>query len=136
MERAFLSKTIPYLVFFLITILKTNTLAMFPAQEEIIWRCLATGVERSYQVEELDRKAKSFTLNIYAHSDRNQATKIDVVQIAIDDGGERSLTGSGQTSAGEVIKVKAFEGTLSFGVDDSRYGTASGRCNRTQVEMN
>jgi len=108
---------------------------MYPGEEKIIWSCGALSANRSYQVKQLNRAATYFDLVIYDGPIFDKAKYVETVQITIDHVGQRQLTGSGQTSAGTTIRVRAFGGTVAFNVNDDKFGSASGRCNRN-VELN
>lgn len=124
-----------FTVFIMPIIICANHLIMHAAQEKIIWSCGATSANHSYQVKQLNRATAYFDLVIYNGPIFDDAKYLETVQITVDHVGQRQLIGSGRTSAGTTIRVRAFGGTVAFIVYDDKFGSASGRCNRN-VEFN
>ena len=117
----------------LVSLCASNSI-MYPS-EKIVWSCGALSANRSYQVVQLNRAAAYFDLIIYDGPVFDDEKYVETVQITVDNVSHQKLTGSGQTSAGTTVRVKAFGGTVEFNVDDDEFGPASGRCNRN-VELN
>ena len=108
---------------------------MHTAEEQNIWSCGATSGNHSYQVKQLDRKSAYFSLVVYNGPIFDDAKYLETLQITVEHVGQRQLLGSGRTSDGTTIRVRAFGGNVAFIVDDDKFGSASGRCNRN-VEFN
>jgi hypothetical protein len=100
------------------------------SEEPTLWLCGAESSLRSYKVAQLDRAATSFALEVYSGSTFAPNYYLETVQIAVNPVGQRQLLGSGQTSAGTTVQVRAFGGSIEFHVEDSTWGSAIGRCGR------
>ncbi|MGP1385294.1 MAG: hypothetical protein ACTS2F_17150 [Thainema sp.] len=96
--------------------------------ETIVWQCEAAGELRSYQVDELDVMASTFSVQIYRGSGYEALIEIVTVSREEEDSSERLWLG--QTGEGQDLKVTALADNLAFEVEDSRYGKAIGRCIR------
>lgn len=120
---------------FLLGVLCTSNSIMYSGKEKIVWSCGANIANRSYQVFQLNRPAAYFDLIVYDEPVFDDAKYVETVQITVDYVGERTLTGTGRTSAGTTIRVRAFAGTVAFNVDDDEFDSAYGRCIRN-VELN
>lgn len=107
----------------------SNLESLSLAEEPILWLCGAESSSRSYKAQ-LDRATAHFNLEIYSGSTFAPEHYLETVQIAVNPVGQRQLTGSGQTSAGTTVQVRAFGGNIDFHVEDSAWGTATGRCER------
>lgn len=103
---------------------------MHAAEEKNIWSCGASSANHSYQVKQLNIATAYFDLVIYDGPIFDDEKYLETVQITVDHVGQRQLTGSGRTSAGTTIRVRAFGGTVAFIVHDDKFGSVSGRCNR------
>jgi hypothetical protein len=108
----------------------SNLESLASAEDPILWLCGAESSLRSYKVAQLDRAAASFALEVYSGSTFAPERYLETVQIAVDPVGQRQLLGSGQTSAGTTVQVRAFGGSIDFHVEDNAWGTATGRCER------
>jgi len=107
----------------------SNLESLSSAEAPILWLCGAESSSRSYKAQ-LDRAAAHFALEIYSGSTFAPERYLETVQIAVDPVGQRQLLGSGQTSAGTTVQVRAFGGSIEFHVEDSAWGIATGRCER------
>jgi hypothetical protein len=107
----------------------SNLASLSPAEEPILWLCGAESSSRSYKAQ-LDRAAAYFALEIYSGSTFAPDRYLETVQIAVNPVRQRQLLGSGQTSTGTTVQVRAFGGSIDFHVEDSAWGPATGRCER------
>lgn len=120
---------------FLMCAMAWVNISMTHAQERIIWSCEASGVSRSYKVEQLSRADDSWDLIIYNAPNFDKSQYAETVQIFVDSLLARELTGKGKTARGTTITVRAFGGTVAFQVEEASFGAACGRCVR-HVELN
>ncbi|MCU0538091.1 MAG: hypothetical protein MUD14_29745 [Hydrococcus sp. Prado102] len=103
---------------------------MYSTDEQITWRCAASGKARSYLVKVLDRTLTSFDLVIYQGSRLEKTQQLQTIQIAIVENTPQGLKGVGRTEDGETISAIAFKKSLDFEVKHSLFGDATGRCER------
>jgi hypothetical protein len=103
---------------------------MHPTDEQITWRCAASGQARAYLVKVLDRTLTSFDLVVYQGSRLEPIQQLKTLKIEIVENTPQRLKGVGRTEDGETITVTAFEKSLSFEVSNNLFGDAEGRCER------
>jgi len=103
---------------------------MYSTDEQITWRCAASGETRSYLVKVLDRTLTSFDLVIYQGSRLEQTQQLRTLPIQIVENTPQGLKGVGETENGQTITVTAFRKSLDFEVSNNLYGDAIGRCER------
>jgi hypothetical protein len=103
---------------------------MHPTDEQITWRCAASGETRSYLVKVLDKTLPSFELVIYQGSRLEPSQQLQMLQIQIVENTPQGLKGVGGTEDGETVTVTAFKKSLDFEVSNNLFGDATGRCER------
>ncbi|MBW4489360.1 MAG: hypothetical protein KME12_16345 [Trichocoleus desertorum ATA4-8-CV12] len=108
----------------------SNLESLSLAEEPILWLCEAESRLRSYKVAQLDRAVAHFVLEIYNGSVFAPDHYLETIQIAVELVGKRQPMGSGQTSAGTTVRVRAFGGNIECHVEDNSWGAAAGRCER------
>ena len=98
------------------------------SESQGVWRCVAGAVQRSYVIESFDQQARQLSLAIYNSPQIDPQKLVEVVQLTIDDDRSQGIGGQGTTQTGQVIKIRAFQQTVDFVVDDPVSGSAVGVC--------
>lgn len=100
--------------------------ALAQSNSKQIWSCQAENRTRQYVVNQLDLNNPEFDIEIYAKDQGYDRNYIGTVPIKIDQTSSDYI-GTGRTYNSR-INVSAFGRTADFLVDDSKAGSASGRC--------
>ncbi|MBD0335155.1 MAG: hypothetical protein ICV62_06685 [Cyanobacteria bacterium Co-bin13] len=99
---------------------------MLPS-EVVIWQCEAAGARHSYRAA-LDPAAGVYSLSLY--DGPQYGSLAETVQLGREPGEGIAIRASGQADGGRSIWVKALDPGLTFQVEDSAFGRATGRCIR------
>ena len=109
--------------------------SMHLSDEVITWRCAAVSKNHSYLVKMFDATLSSFDLIVYQGQGFQDANHLETLIIDIIKNDNQGLVAQGKREDNQPILITAFEGSLSFRVDDPLWGIAVGRCERN-IEFN
>jgi len=93
-----------------------------------VWRCVAGSAHRAYVIEQLDRRAKQLQLAIYDSPQIDSQRLVEVIQVKVIQTNTQGIWASGTTQEGQPIRVRAFQRTVDFVVEDATSELASGVC--------
>jgi hypothetical protein len=106
--------------------LLATTLPPAVAAPKQIWSCQAESATRKYVVDQLDRDGTEFDLAIFSKDKSDDRDYLGTIVITAAKTNPEYI-GKGVTDSSNV-DVNAFGRTVAFNVNDSKAGTAAGRC--------